>query len=174
MGTKRAGERRPGALTRGAEALEAGAAAGMIGGCAMLTFLVVYALATGRGVLEPLQWFGSLFYRSGAQEAGFSSAFWGLVIHLGVSSALGVPFAALVGGDTDPMAATAAGIVYGLFAWLVLTFVVLPIVDPTMAHAVAQAPIAWFAAHVPYGATLSLADQFRAGLDARERRLQHA
>jgi hypothetical protein len=72
------------------------------------------------------------------------------------------------------MAATASGIVYGLFAWLLLTFLVLPVVDPFMARAVAGSPIAWFASHVPYGATLSLGTQIRRALDARERALEHA
>jgi hypothetical protein len=167
-------ERGPGAVTRRAESIEAGAAAGMIGGVAMLVLLCTWAIATNHNVLEPLQWFGALFYGDDALRMGFGSALWGLVIHLAVATALGVPFAMFVGEDPDAMTATGAGIVYGLFAWLVLTFILLPLVVPTMARAVAQNPIIWFAAHVPYGAALSLSVQIRHALDVRERRLQHA
>lgn len=174
MATERAEAARPGRITRTAEALQAGAAAGLIGGLAMLTLLLVHTIVTGGSVLEPLQWFGGLFYGQGAADAGFSSAAWGLAIHLAVSAALGVPFAFLVGPDVHPMTATLAGIVYGLFAWLVLTFVVVPIVDPFMARAVGEVPIAWFASHVPYGGALALADQFRELLAQRDRAVQHA
>ncbi len=165
---------RLGVITRGAEAIEAGVVAGMIGGVVMLTFLCTWAVATDRNVLVPLQWFGGLFYRNDALHMGFSSAFWGIAVHLGFSAALGVPLALFLGADTDPMISAVTGIVYALFAWLVLTFLILPWADPVMSRAVWENPIIWFSAHVPYGATLSLGVQLRHALADRERELEHA
>ena len=167
---------RAGAGTRVAEAIEAGAVAGVIGGVAMVLFLVTFMVATGRFALEPLQLFGGTFYgpRALSPAAGFGPVIWGLALHLAVAAALGIVFSLVVSGDADPIVVTTSGIVYGLLAWLLLTFLVLPFVDPMMSRSLADFPFAWFAAHVPYGATLALASQFREALSARERARQRA
>jgi len=167
-------ERRESVMGLAAEIVEAGATAGALAGVAMVLFLCVYALATGMGFLTPLRLLGATFYGRGALNAtlGFGPAFWGLCLHLAVSIALGVFFAAIVSRDTGPMAATSGGIAYGLAAWALLTFLVLPVVNPVMRRALQDFSIGWFAAHVPFGATLGLAQQLRRTLATREARLR--
>jgi hypothetical protein len=140
---------------------KAGVAAGVLGGLGMAAFMMTYCAFTGAGLLTPLKLFGATFYRGSALGPGFGAAFWGLVLHLAVSAALGVLFSAMFRADTAPLFEVAAAIVYALFAWLILTFLVLPVVDPVMRRAVPSMSAAWFGSHVVYGSVLGATKQLK-------------
>ncbi len=146
--------------------VKAGIVAGLLGGLAMAAWLMVFTWFTGRGVLTPLKLFGGLFYGRNALAPGLGPAFWGLVAHLALSAALGVLFAAIFHREVAPLAEVASAIVYALLAWVLLTFVVLPVVNPLMREAVPSLSMAWFGAHVVYGGVLGVAQQLRRAVDA--------
>lgn len=141
--------------------LEAGVVAGVAAGVGMAFWLVVYGAFTDLGALTPLKLIGGTFYGSDALGPGYGAAFWGLVLHLAVSGAFGVLFSAVISPRADPMVAVAAAVAYGLVVWLVMTFGVMPVVDPLMRPRVSTLSTAWFGAHLVYGAILGLAPQLR-------------
>lgn len=140
---------------------KAGSAAGLVGGLAMAAFLMVFTVYTGQGLLTPLQLFGGTFYGRAALDSGFGSAFWGLALHLAVSIAFGVLFAAMFRRDAPPLFEVVSAIVYALALWVVLTFAVMPVVDPVMRQAIPGMSFAWFGAHVVYGCGVGLTQQLR-------------
>jgi hypothetical protein len=145
--------------------LEAGTFAGVLAGLGMAVWLATFGLFTGLGGLTPLKLIGGTLYRHSALEEGMGPAFWGLVLHLAVAAAFGVLYAAIMASRRqDPLAEVAGAIVYGLLVWIVMTFAVLPLVDPFMRSRVTGFSTAWFGAHVVYGATLGILPQVRRAL----------
>jgi hypothetical protein len=59
-------------------------------------WLVTFSAFTGRGLLEALELVAAPFVRHSALEPGLGSALVGLLVHLAVSAALGVLFAAIL------------------------------------------------------------------------------
>lgn len=154
--------RRHDVIDTAAEIVLAGGVAGVLAGIGMAVFLMVYAGATGFGVFTPLKLLGATFFRHDAlTHPGLAVVFWGLVLHLAVSAAIGTLYAALVKPGMDPMPAVAGGIVFALGVWLVMTFLVLPLVDPPMRAAAPDMAMGWFGAHVVYGAVVGVAQQLR-------------
>lgn len=152
-------QERPVGLIR--EIVGAGVTAGIAGGGAMAAFLLVWSAWRGPSALAAVQAMGGLFYGRGAVGGGGGPIFWGLAIHFAVSVALGVLFAAVVHRQTDPLAAVTGGLLYGLAVWAVMTFVVVPIVDPALREFVSDRMFGWLAAHVPFGIALGVAPQLR-------------
>lgn len=145
----------------------AGIAAGTLAGLGMAAWLAVFGLFTGLGGLTPLRLIGGTLYRHSALEPGLGPVLWGLVVHLAIAAALGVLYAAIVANvankDQDPVIEVSAAIVFGLVVWIVMTFLVMPVVDPFMRSRVSGFSTAWFGAHVVYGAMLGLVPQLRGG-----------
>lgn len=52
----------------------------------------------------------------------------GIIIHLGLSAFFGVLFAVRARYETLPRMALLSGLVYGAVIWLVMTFMILPLV----------------------------------------------
>lgn len=146
----------------GAEIVVAGGVAGVLAGGGMAVFLMVYGGATGIGAFTPLKLLGATFFRHDAlTRPGLGVVFWGLVLHLAISAAIGILYAALVKPGMDPMPAVAGGIVFALLVWVVMTFAILPLVDPAMRAASSDMSMGWFGAHVVYGAVVGIAQQLR-------------
>lgn len=152
-------EERPVGLLQ--EIVGAGVVAGIAGGSAMAAFLLVWSAWRGRGMFSVVQAMGGLFYGHSAVGGGGGPIFWGLAIHFALSIALGVLFAAIVSRQMDPLAAVSGGLFYGLAVWAAMTFVVVPLVDPTLRELVADGMFGWLAAHVPFGIALGVAPQLR-------------
>ncbi len=148
-----------------ASIVESGAVAGLVGGIGMIAWLAIFGLfVDGVGLLGVPKLIGATFYGRAALGPGFGAAWWGLVLHMAVSIGFGVLFAAVAKRELDPMVEVAGAIVYGLFLWLVLTFVVMPAVDPVMREWIPRLSSGWFGAHVVYGACLGLVPQLRRAL----------
>ena len=152
---------RHGAVSTAAEIIEAGIVTGVAAGCAMALWLVVYAAFTGLGAFTPIKLIAGTFYGSSTLQAGWGPVFWGFAIHLAISVAFAILYGAMVHRDTEPFQAVMGGIIFGFALWLVMTFLVLPVVNPVMRADIASAPIGWFGAHLPFGAVLGAVPQVR-------------
>lgn len=145
-----------------------GCFAGWIAGAIMLLTWMAAAVSDGAELLDPLQWVG------GSTGAG-------LLIHFVVSGLLGAAFGMLIGwqppGFRDqPVGdrALVSGLAYGVLVWAVMTWIVLPFVNPTMKLRVESFPVWWFLLHMIYGSTLLLAPVFRRKILVRSLRSDFA
>lgn len=132
-----------------------GAIAGLIGGFVMWVFMTIVTTLNGQGFWAMPKWVGDVV--TGDSWLGFNATdvFTGLAIHLVVAAILGVIFALIaVPFIATPRVLLAAGVVWGLVVWLVLSVVALGAVDVTMAQ---EAPvIPWFIANVLFGIAAAL------------------
>lgn len=140
------------------EVLSTGAASGVAGGAVMALFSMGVCALTGYGFLFPFKAVGAAFVGADALVGGAGVVVYGLVLHLLASVAFGVLFAA---GARRTSASTSGaalgGLAYGLVILVLMTYVVLPLVNPTLRERVVLMPGAWFTHHVLYGLGLSLA-----------------
>ena len=90
--------------------IEAGAAAGLIGGALMAGWAVIAALVNGQGPFAPFALFGATFLGVEALLGGAGAVALGLALHLCMSVLLGVVFAAIVGRDPARSFAAFAGV----------------------------------------------------------------
>ena len=150
-----------GAISTAAEIVEAGIVTGVTAGCAMAAWLTVYAGFTGLGAFTPVKLIAGTFYGAAALEAGWGPVFWGFTIHMAISVAFAILYGAIVHRDTEPFKAVTGGILFGFAMWVVLTFLVMPVVDPLMRARVPSMSMGWFGAHLPYGAVLGALPQVR-------------
>lgn len=133
---------------------EGGAVSGIIAGTAMM--LVVMwgtAVTDGLSFVSPLQRI--------AETVGTSSVLVGALLHYVASCAFGVVFAATrawrkVGKRRYPVGdrAVAAGLIYALAIWSVMTFLVVPLINPSLRELTELVPSFWFAAHMVFGVGL--------------------
>jgi hypothetical protein len=70
----------------------------------------------------------------------------------------------LIAGRLTMGGAFWAGIFYSIVIWALMTYLVLPALDPIMRARVALAPTWWFGHHLIYGAVLSLKARSHTGL----------
>ncbi|HZA51925.1 MAG TPA: hypothetical protein VE549_14370 [Myxococcaceae bacterium] len=87
---------------------------GALGGVLMAAWLVVSAGFGEHGPIRPLELFGATFHGPDALGGGAVAAMPGVLLHLVVSAALGVPFAAVVPRDFPVAAGSVLGIGYAL------------------------------------------------------------
>jgi hypothetical protein len=131
--------------------LEAGIAAGIVGGILTMGFMMTYADVTGAGLTMPLKALGAFVYGVEALVAGPPAMLVGALIQLGFSIVLGILFALVISRGTSTLAALFAGIVLGVVVWVAMDLLVLPAMNPTMAARIALIPLAYFIAHLLYG-----------------------
>ncbi len=150
--------------------VEAGIVAGVGGGVLMGIWLMLVTAAGGMGFLAPLKLIAATFYGQNAMTGGGVVALAGLVLHVIVSLVFGVIFAVLIIRAAPAIGPSwGSAILYGAVTWALMTFVVLPVVDPLMRSTVATMPLAWFAAHILYGVGLAYTPILR-----RRYRLPHS
>jgi hypothetical protein len=139
----------------------AGIAAGTAGGLLMGLWAMAHAALEGFGVLFPLQLIAATFDGPAALVGGLGAAAAGLCLHLLVSVAVGVLFAAIVDRDATFGVALVGGTALALTALMVLTFAVVPLVNPTMQPRIGATPGSWFVQHLIFGVGLALAPALR-------------
>lgn len=133
-----------------------GAIVGLIAGIVMAMWAMIVAAVMGAGLLAPPQMIAEpLFgpFHMGTFNAGAFVV--GLMIHMMVSIVFGIIFAAIwqslaQGGIT----ALIGGMMYGLILWVVMSYVIAPVVG---SHIAQQMPTwAWIVAHLMFGGVLGL------------------
>lgn len=134
------------------QALRLGAIGGMLGGAMMAMWSMIVLWLTGAGFWTPLNLIAHTLWRGAPLDATFSwgALVLGMVVHLMMAILLGVVFS--VAAARYPASRTTllgAGMVYGVVVWLLLQYVLWPLVDA----AAAQAFTAWVFAvgHLLYG-----------------------
>jgi hypothetical protein len=92
---------------------------------------------------------------------GSGTIFAGAVTHFIVAGFWGAVFASLIRREARTDAAFFGGLLYGVVVWSVMTFIVAPIVDPTLFARVQLTSGWWFYEHLIYGACLCVAPGLR-------------
>jgi hypothetical protein len=136
-----------------AELAYAGMVAGLVAGFMVITLAMLMAIMIGEEAWSPFKMISvTVLDETWMDRQGFQvlAIVIGLGLHFGVATTLGIVFA-VWGGRQDYIPAVGWGVVYGLAVWLVMQFIVFPVVNPVMAK-VAYIPIALL--HAIFGAAL--------------------
>jgi hypothetical protein len=144
-----------------AEIFKAGVISGLIGGALMAAWAMVATSALGLGPFAVPQLIGAAFRGPEALLKGASTIALGVMLHLIVSAAFGVLFTMLVRRDTPRGIAVLAGVAYALGVFVLMTFVVVPVVNPVMSNRVSMMIGTVLMMHVLYGIALGLAPTLR-------------
>lgn len=135
------------------EAVSAGLKAGILAGLAMAMVSMMMAMMTGEGFWAPVKKISvTLLGQSAVQHAGFEvmPVMVGMIIHFGTAIGFGILFVMLMGRQSYG-SAIGCGIAYGLGIWVVMHFLVLPVINSVMA----QMPYLQFAMlHIIFGGML--------------------
>jgi hypothetical protein len=132
--------------------LRSGALGGMLGGAMMAMWSMIVLWLTGVGFWTPLNLIAHTLWRRAPLDATFSwgALLLGMVVHLMMATLLGMVFAVAAGRyPTSRATLLGAGAVYGVVVWLLMQYVIWPLVDA----AAATAFTAWVFAvgHLLYG-----------------------
>lgn len=128
--------------------------AGFVGGIAFIAYLTLASWLGGRGFWRPLELIGGVVpaFRPVGHGFQLGPVLVGLIVHMGLSGALGLMYGAVVRGF--PKAARAAGgeffmgLAFGLIVWMVAGLWLGPMIDPPIRFV---PPGHWFFAHALYG-----------------------
>jgi hypothetical protein len=138
--------------------LSTGAISGVAGGALMAFFAMAVCALTGYGVLFPFKAAGAAFVGVDALVGGAGVVAYGMALHLLAAAAFGMLFAAGARRTAaSPSGAVVGGVAYGLLILLLMTYFVLPLVNPALRERVVLMPGSWFIHHVLYGLGLALA-----------------
>jgi hypothetical protein len=154
------------------EILAAGAAAGALGGVAMMVWMTGAAALDGDSALAPLRAVGTTFRGREALEGGAGTILWGVAVHLIVGALVGVGFAAVVPRTIETPAGMVLGAGVGLLAMAVFVRLVIPWVAPALASVMPRQGGAWVIAYALSGAVTGIAPWLRRRIGSRMR--QHA
>jgi uncharacterized membrane protein YagU involved in acid resistance len=78
----------------------------------------------------------------------------GMLVHMMNSAIFGLLFGLVVGRRWSVPAALGLGLLWSVVLWAAMTWITLPIFDPTMQMAVLKTPGWWFFYHLCFGAGL--------------------
>jgi hypothetical protein len=154
----------------GREILRAGAAAGALGGVAMMAFMMAAAALDGDTALAPLRAVGTTFREAEALDGGAGTIAWGVAVFLLFGAALGVAFAAAVPRSMDLPSGMVLGAGVGLLAMAFLVRLVVPRVAPVLAASMPRHGGAWVIAHAVFGAVAGIAPWLRRRIGGELRR----
>ena len=130
--------------------------AGIAAGIVLAVFMmVIVATVLGKPLLAPVNMMGAAFLgKEALMNPGMGSIILGLIVHIIDSAILGIVFVYIARSLNGGMGAnTIYGIVYGLLVWLLMAFIVLPIMNSPMAEVTGG----WFVvAHLIFGVVLGL------------------
>lgn len=140
---------------------------GLLGGLAMLAFLMFASGLAGLGWLHPLESIGVTLVAEGTAR-GVATVSAGALLHAVASIAFGVCLAAVLPAGFPPGSAAAAGVAYGLAVAGVMMSLVVPAVNPAFRAAIQPVGGSWTIGHVVFGATLGLTLALRHRVPARE------
>jgi hypothetical protein len=115
-------------ITRGRQALWGGAAAGLVGGFALILFTFVQDLVWGRNLWVGLKLPAYPFLRDRVMTPGFDpeAVAQGLISHLAMSLVWGALFG-LAAYGMSRSATVWFGVIWGIVVWIVTFYVVLPL-----------------------------------------------
>ncbi len=136
------------------EILARGVAGGIAAGALFLAVTMWFATSVGDPAKGPLLMMSTIFKGDEAMMAGTASVGVGLAVHLVLSAAFGVIFAAGASRLRTPGAVAAAGVAYGAALYLLNFKVLSPALFKTFE--MANQPFE-LVVHVAFGALLSLA-----------------
>lgn len=142
------------------EILKGGITGGIVSGLAMGVVGMVYSLAAGTGAFLPLKLIAASVFGVTAILGGPGVVFVGLVLHLVISAFWGTVFARLNPLDIPAGTVIGNGVLFGIIVWAIMTFLALPVVDPTMYQRIGLSPGMWFFQHLVYGAFLIFVPEF--------------
>jgi hypothetical protein len=129
------------------ESIKAGALAGLLGGILMMGLLQLLSAFSGMGFWHPLELNGGLLYGVDSILGGPGPVLTGLALHALATAALGMGFGALLPVENPFAAETGRAVgwggMYGVAAWVIAHFLLLPLVNPTM-HARAELASGWW------------------------------
>ena len=137
-------------------ALLAGVLSGVIAGVGMALVLLWREGANGVEVWTPMQLMAATFYGAEALHGGAQVILVGEIVHAVIAIGYGLIFSFFVSRATPLGMAFLYGLVYSVLIWGVMTYMVLPLVDPVMQRAEALQPNWWFISHLVFGALLFL------------------
>lgn len=130
--------------------------AGLIAGIVMAMVAMIRASALGLGFWLPVKQIAALWYGTQALIVGAGAIWAGLLSHMMMSVLFGILFGAAVGRDISVGGSFAAGLVYGIVIWAVMTWIVLPFANEVMLERVTLMPWWWFGYHLIFGGMLLL------------------
>lgn len=140
----------------------AGGFAGVIAGCAVLAAAVLYSwLATPEEAWLPMKNVAATWLGVDALIGGAWTVVIVVATHFGNSIAWGIVFGLLMSRPSrrpNVGVTVVAGFIWGMVVWVVMTWLTLPGIDPTMAARVAVQPVWWWwVLHAIYGVVLGAA-----------------
>jgi hypothetical protein len=146
---------------------ETGLGPGLLGGALMALILVFLSFAQGRPFWHPFAIVASTLLGPDAMRGGAGSIVLGVFLHFLMAALLGMLFTTIF-GRTTMRRTLGFGLFYSLFIWLVVQFVLMPLLNP---FAATQLGTVWpfFLGHLAYGLILAASVPTVKDIDAPER-----
>jgi uncharacterized membrane protein YagU involved in acid resistance len=145
----------------------AGVLAGLVAAIGMGILAMVISYSLGEGAWFPFDLITGVFFGVSAVLGGPELAALGVFMHLFTGAVLGMIFAVLVSPLETARQAFWEGVIFGVLVWLVMSYLILPLLNPTMAERVAVVSGWWFLCHVAYGTLLYITPEIHRGFESR-------
>ncbi len=133
-----------------------GAIAGLIGGVIMGGTVTLWCLALGMGASTPWQAVAATFYGPLAFVGAAGVTAIGVLLFIALAMAIGVIFSVLTYNATRSWPLIFWGVLFGTAVWAVMTYVFVPIFDPTLGARISFFAAFWLFLHWIYGAFTGL------------------
>jgi hypothetical protein len=133
-----------------------GAAVGAVAGVAMAGWAMITSQLAGNGFLTPVQLIAATFFGEDALTLTPLVFVSGLLLHMATSMVLGAMLGPIVNRAMPLWAGGLIGLLWGVVAWAVFTFVIMPQGNVVMHLATDKTPVVWFVGHLIYGGVLGL------------------
>jgi hypothetical protein len=147
-----------------------GLVAGVIAGAVMALVWMIKAGIEGAGFFLPARAIAGTYYGAEALAAGGGWAITlGVLTHVVVSAFWGLLFAWVGGARMSTGAACFAGLLYGIAIWALMSYAVLPAINPAMLGRVSDEPGWWFGYHLIFGGMLLLTPGLARAFSTRRR-----
>jgi hypothetical protein len=151
-----------------------GAITGIVGGAVMMFLWCCLCAAVGKGFFAPPKMIAGVFYRySELRDLGTGPVLLGLFIHFNISIALATGFAMMLPrplGDTW-FGITALGLFYSMFAFVLMTELVVEWASPLMQREMANLNTFFWLFHLAWGGFLGMIPALRRTRQAFVRRM---
>jgi hypothetical protein len=151
-----------------------GMGAGLLAGLFMAVLLLLYSASVGEGLFFPLQLMAGVSYGVDVILGGAFITMAGLIVHLLVSAGLGAAFAVIFRPENrfsrfqlTQKQLILNGCLFGVAVWAIMTYVALPLFNPTMRDRVSLMPAVWFFVNVMFGVTLGALPSMLRALSGR-------
>jgi uncharacterized membrane protein YagU involved in acid resistance len=140
------------------EIIASGILSGLVSGVCMWAAAVLFMGLITWDFFFPLRLIGATLLGMDALSLrSFQGVTVGLVIHLIVSSVLGISYAALTTRRPARMPALLHGMIFGAVVWVFMTYLVLPVLNPIMFRELRYTWWGWALSHLVFGGILAVA-----------------